>query len=81
MNRHLRNTVATIATCMALALPPIAAKKKGKDPGANPSNASAGQAATPAAGAPAQAAAPTVESSAPPSKTLERALKLYNSED
>jgi TolA-binding protein len=38
------------------------------------------QAANPAAQGGA-AAAPTVESSAPPSKTLERALKLYDSED
>jgi len=80
MNRHLRNTVATIATCVALTSPSFAAKKKSKDAGET-SNAQAGQTAAPAAGGQAQAAAPTVESTAPPSKTLERALKLYDSED
>ena len=52
-------------------------KKEAADQPAAPSAASAG---TPAAGGAAQAA-PTVETSAPPSKTLERALKLYDSED
>ena len=52
-------------------------KKEAADQPAAPSAASAG---TPAAGGAAQAA-PTVETSAPPSKTLERALKLDDSED
>jgi tetratricopeptide (TPR) repeat protein len=77
MNRHLRKTVATVATCVALGSPAIAKKKKDAD---LPSTPAAPAAAAPAAqGAP--VAAPTVESSAPPSKTLERALKLYDSED
>ena len=75
MNRTLRNTVAAVATCLAVASPAVA-KKKQKDADLQP----APQAANPAAQGGA-AAAPTVESSAPPSKTLERALKLYDSED
>ena len=81
MNRKLRKTVATVATCMALVSPAAAKKKKDADLTASPPAASAAQSAgTPAAGAAVQAA-PTVETSAPPSKTLERALKLYDSED
>lgn len=84
MNRHLRNTVVTVAACMGLTLAsPAVAKKKPKD--TSQSAASAPDAPQAAPGAPGQAGgpvvAPTVESSAPPSKTLERALKLYDSED
>ena len=79
MNRKLRKTVATVATCMALVSPALA-KKKPKDPDQIGAAAASAAPATPAAqGGP--VAAPTVESSAPPSKTLERALKLYDSED
>ncbi|HND12978.1 MAG TPA: hypothetical protein PLY80_21205, partial [Pseudomonadota bacterium] len=77
MNRTLRNTVAAVATCLAFA-GPAEAKKKQKDADLQPAQ----PAATPAAqGGGGAVAAPTVESSAPPSKTLERALKLYDSED
>lgn len=76
MSRHLRSTFTTVAACVALATPFVAlAKKKPKEPAETPA-----QAAQPA-GAAAQSAAPTVESSAPASKTLERALKLYDSDD
>jgi len=84
MNRHLRNTVATVATCVGLTFvsPAVAKTKKPKDTTQDaPASATSApvQAAPGAAGQP--VAAPTVESSAPPSKTLERALKLYDSED
>jgi len=63
---------------MGLALAgPAVAKKKPKEPQEPPASAPAAATAAPGA----QNAAPTVESSAPPSKTLERALKLYDSED
>lgn len=87
MNRHLRNTVATVATCVGLTFAgPAVAKTKKPNPTQEPPASAPSQTAAPnagqgaAAGA-APAAAPTVESSAPPSKTLERALKLYDSED
>lgn len=84
MNRHLRNTVATVATCVGLTFvsPAVAKTKKPKD---TTQDAPASATSAPAQAAPGTAgqpvAAPTVESSAPPSKTLERALKLYDSED
>lgn len=75
MNRTLRNTVAAVATCLAFASPAVA-KKKQKDADLQPT-----QPAAAPAGQGGAVAAPTVESSAPPSKTLERALKLYDTED
>ncbi len=84
MNRHLRNTVATVATCMGLTLasPAVAKPKRNKEPAQAPATTDAAQPAQAAqAAGTGQTAAPTVESSAPPSKTLERALKLYDSED
>ena len=87
MNRKLSKTVATVATCMALVSPAAAKKKKDADQPASAATSpaqSSGQATQASPGTPATPAvqaAPTVETSAPPSKTLERALKLYDSED
>lgn len=80
MNRNLRNTFATVVTCMAIAGPAAAAKKKPKDTSAEPAAAAPAAQSGGTAAAAAQSA-PTVEQSAPPSKTLERALKLYDGED
>lgn len=77
--RNMRNSVATVATCLALAAAPAgAAKGKKKDAG---EAAPAAAAATAPAAAPGAAAAPSPETSAPPSKSLERALKLYDRDD
>jgi tetratricopeptide (TPR) repeat protein len=82
MNRHLRNTVATVATCVGLTFVSPADAKPKKQPKDSSQDAPASAPASAAPGGGAQTvAAPTVESSAPPSKTLERALKLYDSED
>jgi tetratricopeptide (TPR) repeat protein len=89
MNR-LMNRVATVAaTCMTLAAvspsTPAEARKRKQDAGsaAQPAAAPAAPAgaAQPQGEGGAPAAPPPVESSAPASKTLEHALKLYDSED
>ena len=77
--RNMRNSVAIVATCLALAAALAgAAKGKKKDAG---EAAPAAAAATAPAAAPGAAAAPSPETSAPPSKSLERALKLYDRDD
>ncbi len=81
MHRHLRTTVATLATWVTLAAGSdlAMAKKRNTQPAAPATDP--GAPAPNAVGQNPPSLPPSVESGAPPSKALEHALKLYDSDD